>query len=205
MNLLILNGPACPRAARNLHYRGTYRAHPTYCDELPEDHEINKLFSWFLEEGGELGVVHDPVKALRYVELLNQRRLPNRNFEVIEVTDGDEPAHVDRELLGFDISTGYNYSLLWGGLATQTRLDASGVPRERSANAIAFPEPIRELNDLLARFYAPKLNRYSLFQKSEVASECLTAMDALQQLSPNLYEGGDLKPNFRVVGIRVVS
>jgi|SRR5215472_2143818 len=202
MNFLILNGPRCPRAAAYPHYRGTYRAHPTCCEGLPEDNEINKLFFWFLEEGGELAVVHDLNKALRYAKLLNDYPLARRShFEVVEVTGGDEPPHVGGELLGFDVSSGYNNSLLWWWQpATQPGATASVSP-----SPTTFPEPIQVLHNLIQRHYAPQLNRSGLFQRPVIASECLTAMDALQQLCPNFYEGGSLKDNFRATGIYLVS
>jgi hypothetical protein len=192
MNLLILNGPRDPRAAKYPSYRGTYRAHPTYCDALPNDHEINQLFFWFLEDGGELGLVHDLAKASRYVELLNQNPLPGyKQFEIVEVTSPDSPQQAGGRLLGFDLSAGYNSSLLWWGLEPQLE-----------PNAVR--EPIGELVDLAYRYYAPRLGPCGLFQTPEIASQCLRSMDALQRLSPNLYEGEDLIPSYRVVGVYLV-
>jgi hypothetical protein len=40
-----------------------------------------------------------------------------------------------------------------------------------------------------SRHYAPQFNGQGLFQTWEVASLCLRAMTALQDLSPNLFEG----------------
>jgi hypothetical protein len=193
MNFLILNGPRDPRAAAYPQYRGTYRAHPTYCDAVPEHHELNKLFFWFLEEGGELGVTHDLAKTQRYADLLNQHAVPRRRrFEIVEVTKDDTCPEAGTELLGFDLSSGYNNSLLWWHLEP-----ATGVS--------TLPAPIQELDNVTRRFYSPQLNGYSLFQAAEIASECLSAMDALQKLSPNLYEGEDLKPNFSVTGVYLVA
>jgi len=190
MNLLILDGPRDPRAAKYSAYRGTWRAHPTYQDAFPRDHEINKLFFWFLEEGGERGVVHDLSKATRYTELLNQNPLPGYGqFEVVEV-DGNASAMEGVQQLGFDVSAGYNYSLLWWRL-------------EPTLGTIRPPGPIRELMNLVHRFYAPLLNSHGLFESAETASQCLQSMDALQSLSPKLYEGEDLKANFQVVGLHL--
>jgi hypothetical protein len=189
MNLLILNGPRDPRAAKYPQYRGTYRAHPTYLDSASRDHEINQLFFWFLEEGGELGLVHDPPKALRYAELLNERIDKSKPFEVVEVTKGNAPPLAGVEFLGFDLSAGYNNSLLWWwGLEPQMAGDA-------------VPGPVREVGNLIYRYYGPQRNQYGLFKELQVTSECLQSMDALQQLSPNLYEGENLKPSFEAVGL----
>jgi hypothetical protein len=178
---------ATPRPPSTHATGGTYRAHPTYFEPLPSDHEINQLFHWFLEEGGEIGVVHDLRKAMRYAQLLNQFATGIKQFEVIEVTDG-EASRIGFELLGFDLSAGYNNSLLSWGLESQPGV--SGLS-----------EPIRELVDLVCRFYGPRLNSYGLFQEPRTASECLRSMDALQVLSPNLFEGGELKGTFNVVGL----
>ena len=70
MNLLILNGASYPTCSPNHHYRGTDRKVPTYCDALPRDHEINQLFRWFLEEGGESGVVHESFKSTALCQTL---------------------------------------------------------------------------------------------------------------------------------------
>jgi hypothetical protein len=190
MNLLILNGPSSPNPGRNPLYRGTDRAHPTYCDSVAKDHDINRLFFWFLEEGGEAGVVHDLQRACRFAELWNLH-LGDNQFEVVEVVDGNGFSSTNGELLGFDLSCSYNSSLLQWGLKSFLGL-------------AQLPEPIRELCDLVNRYYAPQLNSQGLFQTFEVASLCLRSMTALQALSPNLYEGGDLT-QFSVVALYRVS
>jgi len=171
MNILILNGKQDPAA--DARYRGTFRAHPTYCNHLSRDHEVNELFFWFLREGGETGVVHDLAKASRYAQLLNEVCMVGfERFEVVEVAHGFDPKG-QGELLGYDISSGYNDSLLWWGLQPQPGINV-------------LPGPIRELADLLHRHYAPLLGQYGLFKSAETADQCLRSMDALQRLSPNL-------------------
>jgi hypothetical protein len=189
VKLLILNGPANPRVA--LSYRGTHRANPTHCDELPEDHEVNKLFYWFLEEGGQLGVVGDLQKALRFADLWNLLVSELARFEVIEVTDGDMPPESKGVFMGYDLSARYNNSLLWWQLQP-----GEGIR--------SLPPAVRDGCDLLYRQYAPQLNGQGLFQTSDVASGCLKAMIALQDICPNLFEGGDIRV-FQVVGLYRVS
>lgn len=190
MNVLILNGPRDPRTPYNPLYRGTYRSHPTHCDELPDNHEINRLFFWFIEEGGELGVVQDLPKAQRLAELWNARLNEPEHFEVVEATNGDTAAFLDKALIGFDLSAGYNNSLLVGGL-TQT------LP-------IDLPEPIRDRWNLTKRQYAPQLNSSGLFETFETATLCLGSLIALQELSPNLFEGGNLR-DFQPVRLRAIT
>ena len=170
----------------NPHYRGTERAHPTYCDSFPEQHEINRLFLWFLEEGGEAGVVHNLEKARRYAELL-KLHIKGQSFEVIEVVDESNTPSCGGEFLGFDLSLHYNSSLLTWGFKSLPGLNG-------------IPEPIHILCELLNRFYAPQLNGAGLFNAHEAAASCLRSMIALQTLSPNLFEGGDLG-RFKVIGV----
>ena len=187
MNLLILDGPADPRPGRNPFYRGTYRAEPTHCDDLPDDHEINQLFFWFLEEGGELGVVHDVQKAQRFAQLWNGRLTPSDHFEVIEVTDRDNAPATEGTFIGFDLSSGYGNSLLVAGLPPIT-------------GPVDLPKPILESYELISRNFRPQLNRNGLFESIETANLCFRKMTALQQLSPNFFEGGDLG-DFEPVGL----
>ncbi len=192
MNILILNGARDPRPGYNPLYRGTYRAHPSHHDQLPDEHEINQLFFWFLEEGGELGVVRSVAKALRFAELWNAHLKEKRDrFEVVEVTDENTHCESKGTFIGYDLSAGYNNSLLSWGLKSIV-----------GSNRVA--EPIEELYDQLGRHYAPQLNGQGLFQTWEVASVCLRAMTALQDLSPNLFEGGNLR-EFRPVGLYRIS
>src|SRR6266700_2422623 len=170
MNLLILDGPRDPRPSNNPLYRGTYRAHPSHCDELPDDHEINRLFFWFIEEGGQPGVVRELQKALRFANLWNARLKESQHFEVVEVTDSNTASSQNGTFMGFDLSAGYNNSLLAEGLRQSTCVHQ-------------LREPIRELWDLTCRHYAPQLNAVGLFHTIEIATLCLRSMIALQDLS----------------------
>lgn len=190
VKLLILNGPRDPRAANYPSYRGTYRAHPTYSDLFPEYHEINRLFSWFLDEGGELGVVQDTQRALRFAELLNRHSPGSEHFEVVECTDGDALPQSGGALLGYDLSAGYNNSLLWWQLRPPPGVASLALH-------------VQEFYELLCRHYGPQLNSQGLFQTSDIAVLCLRSMAALQELSPNLFEGGDLR-SYQVIGIYLV-
>jgi hypothetical protein len=149
------------------------------------------LFFWFLEEGGELGVVRDVSKAARFAELWNTRLSEKDRFEVVEVTDGSTHPQGDGVFVGFDLSSGYNNSLLAYGL-------------KQFMGGYELKDPLRELLDLSNRHYAPQLNGQGLFQTLEVASLCLRSMIALQDLSPNLFEGGDLRA-FRPVGLHRIG
>jgi hypothetical protein len=191
MKLLILDGDRDPRSGRNKKYRGTYRAHPTHCDDLPDNHPVNELFFWFLQEGGELGVVHNVEKALMYTRLLNKMG-DGRRFELVEIADDGATPERGSKFLGYDLSSGYNYSLLVSGLELQLA--------ESTAH-----KPIQELLILLRKFYAPQLNLNGLFQTNRAAQECLRSMHALQTLSPNLFEGVDLETNFQPTGLYIVE
>lgn len=191
MKLLIVDGPRDPRAAECPSYRGTYRAHPTYCDSLPADHEINSLFFWFLQTGGELGVVEDLKKALRFAELWNTQLEGRETFEVVEVTDGDSGPESTGAFMGFDLSAGYNNSLLWCGLKSGVRLEA-------------ISQSVWDDWESIRRSCIAQLNGAGLFRTAAAASECLRSMIAIQDVSANFFEGDDLR-TFRVTGLYLVS
>lgn len=183
-NLLILDGPCNPRRHPNPVYRGTFRMHPTHFDNLPEDHEANILFAWFIEEGGELGIVHDKAKAQNLRDFCNSYGT-HRNYEVVEACDLDQfPSH-DGELLGYDLSQGLNNSLLWWGLRA-----ADETPSD----------PILILVSVVFAHFSQQLNRYGLFSEINIAIKCQQALIALQALRPNLIEGDDLG-KFRVTAL----
>jgi hypothetical protein len=190
VDLLIVNGPAEPLREPNPSYRGTFRAVPTYCDALRADHEINRLFiDWYLVEGGELGVVHDLPKARRFAELWNQQ-MGEPCYEVVEVVVGRMPPVNKGELVGFDLSVGFHYSLLWQGL--------------RRPPGWVLPQSIDVLLHLMERYFVSQLNKSGLFQTFEMAAFCLRVMTALQGLHPNLFEVGDLS-EFQVFGIYSIA
>ena len=128
MNLLILGKTRHPEYV-SLSYRGTSRFNPCYCEGLPEDHPANRAFFWFVDEGGELGVVHDLAKARNLVALYKALD-PPQSFEIVEAIVGDEPPALSGEFLGFDLSCGFNNSLI----TTRLRVFKSpaDMPEDRS-------------------------------------------------------------------------
>lgn len=191
VKLLILDGPADPRLKHNASYRGTHRAHPGYEHSLPDTHELNSLFFWFLQEGGELGVVHDVEKADRLCGLLNTVGKQG-SFEIVEVTHANEKPNLNGAFLGFDLSINYNASLISNGF-------------QKPQGAPPLPEPTQSLLDLLEGFYRPQLNESGLFLTFQAAQDCLRSMDAVQTLVPNLFEGVRLRTNFQSVGLYLVG
>jgi hypothetical protein len=186
--LLILDGPRYPSRNPNLAYRGIFRASPGYFGTLPEDHEANALFLWFIEEGGELGVVHDKGKACRLRDFCNFQG-SGGTFELIEATEGDNEPLFGGEFLGFDLSQGFNNSLLWSGLSRQ-------VPGD--------PElPVRVLTNTIFRLFSKELNANGMFSNIETTTQCRASLMALQALEPNLLEGNELDKF--VVGVSVVK
>jgi hypothetical protein len=158
---------------------------PVHFDDLPEEHEANELFYWFLEEGGEPGVVHNEEKAYRLRDLSNLYT-KEKSYEVVEAVDANSSPTHEGEFLGFDISRGLNSSLLWWGLTPS-------VPEEEGA-------PVRVLANIVFGSFSEKLNGYGLFSEIEVATRCRSALLALQALEPNLLEGDSLE-KFQVVGL----
>jgi hypothetical protein len=190
MKYLIRDGQSYPVSDTSAAYRGTDRTGPIHCDAVAENHEINKLFEWYLEET-ESGFIRDLAKARRYAALCNQH-FPGKQFELIEVTDGKTTPMGGAQLLGFDISFGgVGDSLIFLALLA-------------GPSTLTLPEkPILVLSDLIRRYFFPKLNEFGLFRTFEDAAHCRRAMIALQSFHPNLYEGGDLEV-FTVTGVYLV-
>ena len=188
-NLLVLNGPRYPTRKPNASYRGTFRSSPGYFGDLSNDHEANELFLWFIEEGGELGVVHDEQKAGKLRDFCNSHGSGGA-FELVEVAEGEMAPVLAGEFLGFDLSQGFNNSLLWSGLDRQ-------IPGD--------PElPVRVLANTVFRCFSKGLNGNGLFSSAETASQCRASLMALQALEPNLLEGDGLE-KFVVVGVFSVN
>ena len=158
---------------------------PRHFDLLPEDHEANVLFGWFIEEGGELGIVHNEAKARKLCELCNVYA-PNECYEVLEAVDGDQPPRLGGEFLGYDISQGLNNSLLWSGLNTK-------IVNE-------YDDPVYILANTIYMLFGAQLNNRGLFSGIDMATHCRQSLIALRALKPNFIEGGDLNA-FRVVAL----
>ncbi len=189
MDILIL-GFGTPRVSQT--YRGTDRVTPYYVDSLSEDHQVNQCFLWYCEEGGELGVVHNFTRAKELVLAYHELR-PPQHFEIVEVAkNGDHQS--SGEFLGFDLSAGYNDSLLSWGLEIGNARSSDSIRDDRYLL-------IQPLLHLIQEFFQKKLNSNGLFDNYEDASFCLDCMMALQGVYPSLWENEDVK--FEVVGLWV--
>lgn len=185
--LVILGGYSSPRTAYNRNYRGTDRRRPTYCDSAGRDDEVNQLFFWYLEEGGEAGVVRDEARAIRYAEILTG--CVGEQFEVIEAIVGSEQPIAGRAFLGYDLSFRRGTSLLTSALRVMPPLQET--PREI-------------LLAHISSVYSVELNIFGLFDSLEKAVSCIKVMDAMQRLFPGTYEGTDSLEGYDVTAIFAV-
>jgi hypothetical protein len=191
MRFLILDGPVDSRMSHNPRYRGTYRSHPTYIDHFSADHPVNVYFSWFLREGGELGIVRDLSRAKEYVKILNSIGSDRNCFEVVQALELGETQMVPGDALGYDLSCAFNNSLLHYEL--QYNLRDHRLSRYEA-----------EALDSLSKDFAPYLNRNGLFERADLASQCLESIRALKERNQDLFEGGDFS-RFKVVFLRCVT
>jgi hypothetical protein len=184
LDLLILKKNLGPGADAAAAYRGTERARPVHFRNLPDTHMANQLFFWFLEEGGERGVVHDLKRAKQLAGLLNLFG-DSVFFEVVQV--GTERATTPGRggFLGFDVSAGFNNSVIRGFVLHDP---GGSVPNTPSVD----DGPAGELSSLHRRFFLPKLNDHRIFQHYDDADFCLRTARALNTLRPGLIEGTDL-------------
>ncbi len=187
MNKFLILGESIVK--ENLGYRGTYRAIPTYVTEMKKDSTINKMFDWYIQTGGQIGVVDDFQRAKKFAEAYLKLEKPIR-FEVVRIIENSRDIEEGEELLGYDLSDSYHYSLLSWGLEIDKENDDS-------------LRKIFPLLKLVKSFFKPKLNSNSLFQNIDDAQFCLDCLMALQHLRPNLWEGDEY--NFEIVGLSTFS
>jgi hypothetical protein len=173
------------------HYKGTYRMNPGYIEELPEDSEVNQLFSWYMEVGGEFHIINDIEKAKKIFELY-KNLTPPQIFEVVRLLEVNETPPGNEEFLGYDLSCGYFYSLLSWGLD----IEIEGEEEDRLLKQIS------PLMDLVKKHFKPLLNKNCLFYDSETAKFCLECLMALQDIVPGLFENEEII--FEVIGLSKV-
>lgn len=173
-------------------YRGTYRSHPYYCDQVQENHEVNQAFFWFCEEGGEIGVVHDIVRAKHLISAY-ENLSPPQHFELVEVVEGEHSPRVGNEFLGYDLSAGFNNSLLWSGMD----INEDNIEFQSDETL----KILRPLLHLIKIHFKSMLNSNGLFTNDKEATFCLECMMAIQKLSPGFWEWGD----YEVLGLYSIS
>lgn len=176
-------------------YRGTYRAHPYHCDALPDSHPANRLFFWFVQEGGELGIVHSLENARQLVRAYG-RLDPPQNFDLVEVVQRGETPCVGTQWIGIDLSSDFNYSLLSWGLRGEEYVPSEWQPPESYKRVLPLVR-------LVEYYFRPRLNHNGLFDSEEEAAFCLDCMTSLQNCCPNLWEHEDMA--FECVWLYLVS
>jgi hypothetical protein len=137
-------------------------------------------------------LVRDLAKAQRYAQLANEY-FPGMNFGVIGITEDNEPAPERTQFLGYDI----------GRLESLIILSALPLISEDDEE-----DPANVSHNIIKRQFRPKLNEFVLFRTCKDAADCRRAMIALQNLSPNSYEGGDIesfKRKFEVTPVFLIE
>jgi len=172
-------------------YRGTLRRPPSYRDEVPESHEVNQLFQWYLDEGGESGVVHNFDRAQAYATKLN-RLSSEAEFEVVRVARNAAESEQAGYFLGFDISAGFYASLI------RNILLPDSVAHAKTGDT--FDDGVRQLSKLHRSYFWPFLNEFRLFDDFDKASFCLRTLVALNDCRPNWIEGSNLS-EYQIVAL----
>lgn len=182
-------------------YRGTYRDRPYYCDQFGEDHEVNRAFFWFIQNGREetandLDIVQDLGRAREIAAVY--KRYAGQEFEVIEVTLENEEPSAGEQFLGYDLSRGFFNSLLWYGL--DICYDRMGGWDSERADLLRVIQP---LVCLVEHYFKPRLNANGLFDDYKTAKWCLDCMTSIQTICPDWFESGE--NNFEVVCLHKVK
>ncbi|MCG3136726.1 MAG: hypothetical protein HJJLKODD_00562 [Phycisphaerae bacterium] len=191
MNLLILKYPEISDK-QNIIYRGTSRSTPYHCDHMPNTHDANQAFIWFIENSDESTIVHDLQRAKELVASY-QKLNPPHYFEIIEICRfGSEPT-VDSKLLGYDLSLHAYSSLLERGL---------NFKEQSNDKSLSHVHPLLKL---IQSQFQPLLNKNGLFSDFSTAKWCLDCMILAQQIHPNLWEHENCLDFFEVVSLYLVS
>ena len=136
-------------------------------------------------------MIHDLEKA-KAMAAAYALACPDQHYEIVEATYDSPPETQSNQLLGYDLSAGYGFSLLsWG-------LDIGRKP----VDDLPSDDPLRILQPLIClvrEFFQPQLNESGLFDDQEMANFCLRCMMALQQVRPSLWE--DEEVVFELVGL----
>lgn len=189
MTKLLLLGE--PLGLIPVHYRGTDRATPTYCVELPAEHPANQAFFWYTNESYPDGAVYDRIAAERLIHTYASLESP-QCFELIEAVQGQETPTLGQEQLGYDVVHQYHYSLLSWGLVLV------GEPAPSLPDDDRYWQLVPLLR-LIQQFFQPRLNQHGLFDDPETAQFFLDCMLATQAVRPALWEHEEVK--FQVVGL----
>src|SRR5690349_19438125 len=113
MGLLMMLGITAFPDMRVSSYRGVYRLPPNLLEFHPkyriEEERLKELLQWYRHEHvfpGGTDLLDLP--ALQELLYMIQRKTEIA-FEIVEVTEGEQPPQVGTEFLGFDISAGLHY------------------------------------------------------------------------------------------------
>jgi hypothetical protein len=192
-------------------YRGVYRLHPTDLESHPQhrtgDDELKQLLEWYSHEYITLGGV-DPRDLPSLRELLHRvRHLTEIEFEIVEVTKGEQPPQIGTEFLGFDISAGLlchdsflprflvpdDYLLVPPDWEDPEAELYANLPHYSLGSAARWDDPdhrIYPLYYLVAEHFGPKLNANWLFTDYATAKFCFDVITALRDFAPDEFEVG---------------
>jgi hypothetical protein len=143
-------------------------------------------------------VVRDLGEARWLVQAFRER--VGQDLEVIEVTRGKAEPEVGGEFLGYDLSVGYDTSILSGGLDMEG-IDNSDprIPGDPYNNSL-----VSSLFKLLGKYFRPLLNAHGLFDSYEDAVFCLRCSSAIPYVSPESFDQQETRgrePHYEVLGI----
>jgi hypothetical protein len=174
-------------------YRGTQRSWPQYQDQFPEEHEVNQAFLWYIREEYNLDFLEDLERARALVSAY--KRYTGQDFDLLEVTVGEEPPELGHNLLGFDISVGWE-SLLSNGLHLCRDYDDT---EPLYAELASFLRNLQPLLCLVERYFQPHLNDNVLFDDYATAKYCLDCVRSLESFMEDLFL--DFDHEFQVLGL----
>jgi hypothetical protein len=158
-------------------YRGTDRERPYYRDDLAPNDSVNQAFLWYIDEGGESGLVHDLDRALKLAQAYRDGQ-PPQLFEVVEVTISDQQPEGGGSLIGYEVSAGYASSAVMPFLAEKSAANLS---------VVSSAEIVDPLLRLMQQHFRPLLNSHYLFDDYAVAAHFFDCVVATARISPRSW------------------
>jgi hypothetical protein len=169
-------------------YYGVSRETPGFFESQDED---KNLVYWEFSESCVHGLLENINFAKRIVQIYKSL-IPPQDFEIIEVTIENNPPENENSLFfGFDIACNYSISAL------SYDLEIDHV--NEKGPYFDLDKKLLPLYRLFKLHFQPLLNAHGLFMDYADAQFCLEAMNSIQLIRPNFWEGEHCQ--FQVLGI----
>lgn len=184
-----LNGPVLHDMPPRQRYEGMYRTTITVTAQIESRSEWLGLTELYFSKANTWGLYENEADAISLHCELKHRNYPI-HFDLIRAsTELVRHESSAWSMLGYDICSGFYYSLLaWSFSGT--------------ANSDTLSTCAKHELDMHNQKWKPMLNRHGLFDSFQLAAQCLAEHINLQNKYPGLFESSSLQ-EFKVVSVEL--